>query len=84
VEVSNMYPSAQLTAMQAGFLDGGYIETQPMKRGLCRLGPGAPSPRPTRGTFLDPDRKTPVAASSGTPLGDDFTPGRAALPRPTF
>lgn len=31
VEVSNMYPSAQLTAMQAGFLDGGFIVTQPMK-----------------------------------------------------
>jgi len=31
VEVSNMYPSAQLTAMQAEFLDGGFIVTQPMK-----------------------------------------------------
>ena len=31
VEMSNMYPSAQLTAMQAGFLDGGFIVTQPMK-----------------------------------------------------
>jgi DNA-binding transcriptional LysR family regulator len=31
VEVSNMYPSAQLTAMQAGVLDGGFIGTQPLK-----------------------------------------------------
>ena len=31
VEVSNMYPSAQLTALQAGVLDGGFIVTQPLK-----------------------------------------------------
>ena len=31
VEVSNLYPSAQLTALQAGALDGGFIWTQPMK-----------------------------------------------------
>ena len=31
VEVSNLYPSAQLKALQAGYLDGGFIWTQPMK-----------------------------------------------------
>ena len=31
VEVSNMYPSAQLTALQAGTLDGGFIGFQPLK-----------------------------------------------------
>jgi len=31
VEVSNLYPSAQLSALQAGILDGGFIGFQPLK-----------------------------------------------------